>query len=81
MASIMNEAKREELIMEYAPLVKFIAHRIAAKLPSHIEVDDLINSGVLGLMDAMEKFDPGRGIQFKTFAEFRIKGAILDDSR
>lgn len=80
MANI-DESKREELIMEYTPLVKFIAHRIAAKLPSHIEIDDLFNSGVLGLMDAMEKFDPSRGIQFKTFAEFRIKGAILDDLR
>ncbi|RME49596.1 MAG: FliA/WhiG family RNA polymerase sigma factor [Deltaproteobacteria bacterium] len=72
---------RQALILEYTPLVKFIAHRIAAKLPSHVELDDLINSGVLGLMDAVEKFDPDRGIQFKTFAEFRIKGAILDDLR
>jgi RNA polymerase sigma factor for flagellar operon FliA len=67
--------------MEYAPLVKFIAHRMKGKLPSHIDVEDLINSGVLGLMDAISKFDPTRGIQFKTFAEFRIKGAILDDLR
>lgn len=73
--------KRNELIIEYLPLVKFIANRIAGRLPSHIEVDDLINSGIIGLIDALKKFDASLKIKFKTYAEFRIKGAILDELR
>lgn len=73
--------KRNELIVEYLPLVKFIANRIAGRLPNHIEVDDLINSGIIGLMDALGKFDASLKIKFKTYAEFRIKGAILDELR
>lgn len=73
--------RRNEMILEYLPLVKFIAGRIASRLPSHIEVADLINSGIIGLIDAIEKFDASRKIKFKTYAEFRIKGAILDELR
>jgi len=73
--------KRQELIVKYSPLIKYIANRIAMRLPSHIETDDMINTGVLGLMDAIEKFDPERGVKFETYAEFRIKGAILDELR
>lgn len=72
---------REQIIKDYVPLVKFVAHRIASRLPSHVELDDLINSGILGLMDAIEKFEPARNIKFKTYAELRIKGAILDGLR
>lgn len=72
---------RDELIIEYTPLIKYIAHRIALRLPPHVEIDDLISSGVIGLMDAIEKFDPSLDIQFKTYAEFRIRGAILDELR
>lgn len=72
---------RKDLILEYVPLIKFIAHRMAVRLPSHIEVSDLINAGVIGLMDALDKFDPSRETQFKTYAEFRIRGAILDELR
>ncbi len=72
---------RETLIRTYVPLVKFVAHRISARLPSHVELDDLIHSGILGLMDAIEKFEPARGIKFKTYAELRVKGAILDGLR
>ena len=72
---------RNELIIEYLPLVKFIASRIAARLPSHVEIDDLINSGIIGLIDALRKFDATLKIKFKTYAEFRIKGAILDELR
>ncbi len=72
---------REQIIKDYVPLVKFVAYRIAARLPSHVELDDLINSGILGLMDAIEKFEPSRNIKFKTYAELRIKGAILDGLR
>ena len=79
--SVENKEEKDRLIMEYAPLVKYIAHRIAVKLPPHIEVDDLINTGIIGLIDAAEKYDPDRGIKFKTYAEFRIRGAILDELR
>ncbi len=78
---IKNPAKREEVILEYLPLVKYIAYRIAGRLPSHLEIDDLINSGLIGLIDAIEKFDPTKKIKFKTYAEFRIKGSILDELR
>lgn len=73
--------KRQELIVKYTPLIKYIANRIAIRLPSHIDTEDIVNTGVLGLMDAIEKFDPTRGVKFETYAEFRIKGAILDELR
>jgi RNA polymerase sigma factor for flagellar operon FliA len=71
---------REEVIAKYASKVTYIARRIMHRLPSHasIELDDLINTGALGLMDALEKFDPAKKIRFGTYAEFRIRGAILD---
>ncbi len=73
--------KRDELILKYAPLIKFIANRLALRLPPSIDINDIINSGVLGLIDAIEKFDEEKGVKFKTYAEFRIKGAILDNLR
>lgn len=73
--------QKDRLIMEYAPLIKFIAQKIAIRLPSNIELDDLISSGVIGLMDAIEKYDPTRDNKFKTYAEFRIRGSILDELR
>jgi RNA polymerase sigma factor for flagellar operon FliA len=73
--------ERNKMVEENLPLVRYVASRIAGRLPSHVEIDDLINSGVIGLIDAVEKFDPGRKIKFKTYAEFRIKGAILDELR
>lgn len=72
---------KEELVLEYAPLVKKIANRLAARLPDSILRDDLIQAGMMGLLEAVEKFDPKQGAKFKTFAEFRIKGAMLDDLR
>lgn len=77
----LTAKQKDTLIMEYAPLIKFIAQKIAVRLPSHIELDDLISSGVIGLMDAIEKYDPKRDNKFKTYAEFRIRGAILDELR
>ena len=74
-------AKRDQLILEHLPQIKYIAQRISTKLPSHIELNDLVSAGVLGLLDAIDKFDPGRGVKFKTYAELRIKGAILDSLR
>jgi RNA polymerase sigma factor for flagellar operon FliA len=72
---------REQLIMDYAPLIRYVAQRISSRLPSNIEIDDLISAGVIGLMDAIEKYDPSRDNKFKTYAEFRIRGAILDELR
>jgi len=72
---------RDALILEHLPQIKYIAHRISAKLPSHVELNDLVSAGVLGLLDAVEKFDPSRGVKFKTYAELRVKGAILDSLR
>src|ERR1700755_2649617 len=79
--SKLSPQQKDKLIMEYAPLIKFIAQKIAVRLPSNIELDDLISSGVIGLMDAMEKYDSSRDNKFKTYAEFRIRGAILDELR
>jgi len=77
----MTNAEREALIVETLPLIKHIAHRVATRLPSNIEMRDLINAGVLGLLDAIDKFEPERGVKFKTYAEVRIRGAILDSLR
>jgi len=72
---------REEVIKRYSPMIKYVANRIAMRLPPHIEVDDLISVGVLGLMDAISKYDSTRGAKFKTYSEFRVRGAILDELR
>jgi len=72
---------QEQMVVQYAPLIKYIASRLALRLPAHISLDDLISSGIIGLIDAIHKFDPGKNISFKTYAEFRIKGAILDELR
>ncbi|MBY0369891.1 FliA/WhiG family RNA polymerase sigma factor [bacterium] len=77
----IDRRTKEKLIKEYAPLIKFIAQKIAVRLPSNIEFDDLVSSGVIGLMDAIDKYDPSRDNKFKTYAEFRIRGAILDELR
>jgi len=74
-------ATRDEIILKYSPLIKYIANRLAIRLPQHIDIEDIINSGVLGLIDAIEKYDEEKGVRFETYAEFRIKGAILDNLR
>lgn len=79
--STVDPKVKDEIVVEYAPLIKYIAQKIASRLPSNIELDDLISCGVIGLMDAIEKFDPSRDNKFKTYAEFRIRGAILDELR
>ncbi|MBN2809582.1 MAG: FliA/WhiG family RNA polymerase sigma factor [Deltaproteobacteria bacterium] len=73
--------EEEVLLKEYLPLIQRLAYRLVSRLPGSVEVDDLINSGVLGLLDAVGKFEPERNIQFKTYAEFRIRGAMMDDLR
>ena len=72
---------REEMILKYAPLIKYIAHRLAMRLPSHIAVKDLMSAGAIGLMHAVSKFDPTKNVSFKSYAEFRIRGAMLDELR
>lgn len=72
---------RDELIMSHLPLVKYLVGRISAKLPPHLDQQDLLSVAVVGLITAAERFDPNRGIQFKTFAEKRIMGSIMDELR
>ena len=76
-----DERARERLVVAYSPLVKFIAGRMAAGLPSHVEEADLISYGLLGLIGAIERFDLDREIKFETFAVARVKGAIIDELR
>ena len=76
-----DEKARERLVLAYAPLVKYVAGRMASGLPSHVEEADLISYGLLGLISAIERFDPAREIKFETFAITRIKGSIIDELR
>ena len=72
---------RERLILTYAPLVKYVAGRLGTGLPAHVEEGDLVSYGLLGLMNAIERYDPGRDVKFETYAISRIKGAIIDELR
>ena len=71
----------EQLVEKYAPLVKKIAYHLSARLPADIHIDDIIQSGLIGLLDASKHYDPGQGAQFETYATIRIRGAILDEVR
>lgn len=79
--SLRLDEEKKSIVVRYMPLVKFIAQRIKDRLPSHVMIEDLEHAGVLGLMEAVCRFDITHNNQFKTFAEHRIKGAILDDLR
>ncbi len=72
---------REALILAYVPLVKYVAGRVSVGLPSNVDFDDLVSYGVFGLVDAVEKFDPDRGVKFETYAVARIRGAVIDGLR
>ncbi|MDP2785830.1 MAG: RNA polymerase sigma factor FliA [Sulfurimicrobium sp.] len=72
---------KEQYVVQYAPLVKRIAHHLAARLPSSVEVDDLIQAGLIGLLDAVGHYDQSQGAQFETYASQRIRGAMLDELR
>jgi RNA polymerase sigma factor for flagellar operon FliA len=72
---------RDRLILTYAPLVKYVAGRVGSGLPAHVDEEDLVSYGLLGLMGAIDRFDPTRDIKFETFAIARIKGAIIDELR
>jgi len=76
-----DRALRDRLILTYAPLVKFVAGRLGASLPAHVDEQDLVSYGLLGLIGAIERFDPDREIKFETYAIARIKGAIIDELR
>ncbi|MBB4963951.1 RNA polymerase sigma factor for flagellar operon FliA [Saccharothrix violaceirubra] len=76
-----DQGMRDRLVLHYAPLVKYVAGRVGTGLPAHVDVADLIQSGIFGLVDAIEKFEPERGLKFETYAMQRIRGAILDDLR
>ena len=77
----MEQQRREQLILQHLPLVKHVIGRILAELPEHVDVENLESAGVLGLVEAANKFDPTRNAQFKTFAYIRIRGAIVDELR
>jgi RNA polymerase sigma factor FliA len=76
-----NSEMRDKLLADYLPLVKNVAGRLAAGFPKSVEINDLINTGVIGLIEAFNNFDPERGVKFETFAVPRIRGAILDELR
>jgi RNA polymerase sigma factor FliA len=76
-----DDTARERLVVAYSPMVKFVAGRLGAGLPSHVEDADLISYGLVGLIGAIERFEPERGIKFETFAMTRIRGAIIDELR
>ncbi len=76
-----SERVREALILNYSPLVKYVASRLAVGLPQNVEQADLVSYGMFGLIDAIDKFEPERGYKFETYAIARIKGAILDELR
>jgi len=79
-AAILS-GEQERLLLEHLPIVRFLARRIHERLPQHVEIEDLVSAGVVGLMDAFSKFDPGKKVQFRSYAQFRIRGAILDSLR
>jgi RNA polymerase sigma factor FliA len=72
---------RDRLVLHYEPLVRQVAGRVGTRLPAHVEIADLIQAGVFGLIDAIERFEPSLGIRFETYAAQRIRGAILDELR
>ncbi|MCC6932445.1 MAG: RNA polymerase sigma factor FliA [Deltaproteobacteria bacterium] len=77
----VDEEQREELIRTFLPLVKRVVHRLAGRLPREVDIREMLNSGIIGLVDALEKYDPQHETNFSTYAQFRIRGAILDSFR
>ena len=77
----IRNKRKDVLIVKYMPLIRFIANKMILRLPSNVEIDDLISCGMVGLMDAIDKYNPQRENKFQTYAEFRIRGAMLDELR
>src|SRR5260370_20506544 len=73
--------EQERVLLEHLPVVRFLARRIHERLPQHVDIEDLFSAGVVGLMDAFAKFDSTKKVQFRSYAQFRIRGAILDSLR
>ena len=80
-AAVLNAADCEPLLQRFAPLVSRLARQLVAKLPSSVELDDIVQAGMIGLMDAARRFKEGQGAQFETFATQRVRGAMLDELR
>jgi RNA polymerase sigma factor for flagellar operon FliA len=76
-----SDTERERLILEHLPQVRLIARRIQERLPENISLEDLVSTGVIGLISAIDNFDPGHNVKLKTYAEYKIRGAILDSLR
>lgn len=74
-------SEQEQVLLEHLPVVRYLARRIHERLPQHVDIEDLVSAGVVGLMDAFNKFDPDKKVQFRSYAQFRIRGAILDSLR
>jgi RNA polymerase sigma factor for flagellar operon FliA len=81
MENAQARAQRDRTIMEHLPLVRAIAARVHETLPVHVDLDDLVHAGVLGLFDAVDKYDESKQVSFQNYAKHRIKGAILDNLR
>lgn len=81
MYNLQEAENQSELVERHAPLVKRIAHHLLARLPSSVLVDDLVQSGMIGLLEAARKYDPSKGASFETYAGIRIRGAIIDEVR
>lgn len=79
--AMFDEQERNRLLVEELPQVRYIARHIHDRLPQHVSLEDLVHAGVLGLIDALQKYDASKNVQFKTYAKFRIRGAILDSLR
>ena len=79
--STADERAREQLVVAYSPLVKYVAGRMSSGLPAHVEEADLISYGLIGLINAIERFEPERGLTFETYAMVSIRGAIIDELR
>ena len=77
----MSQLNRDELIMQYYPMVRRISYRMARRLPRYVDVEDLVNIGMLGLIDAVDRFEPGRAPSFAAYARIRVQGAIVDEMR
>jgi RNA polymerase sigma factor for flagellar operon FliA len=80
-APLALNGEQERMLLEHLPIVRFLARRIHERLPQHVDIEDLVSAGVVGLMDAFAKFDPTKKVQFRSYAQFRIRGAILDSLR
>jgi RNA polymerase sigma factor for flagellar operon FliA len=81
LAVVLDDSQREKLLLEHLPQVQYIARRIHDRVPPQVLLEDLVHAGILGLMDAVKKYDPSKNVQLKHYAEFRIRGAILDSLR